>query len=175
MMSGFSRSSLMMLRMRSSNCPRYFVPATTLDMSRLTMRLPNSTRATFRSLMRVAKPSTMALLPTPGSPISTGLFFFLLDRICARRSISVSRPTTGSSLPSLAARVRSKPNLSMAGVSEFPFLVVFDVVAFPVLDEEFPLDGGGASSSFSSSSSKSTSALGCSGAVCTVRESYRAL
>src|SRR5207248_11271330 len=50
--------------------------------------------------MREARPSTTAVLPTPGSPISTGLFFVRRDRICISRSISVWRPTTGSSLPS---------------------------------------------------------------------------
>ena len=29
--------------------------------------------------MRCARPSTMAVLPTPGSPISTGLFLVLRD------------------------------------------------------------------------------------------------
>ena len=44
---------------------------------------------------------------TPGSPMSTGLFFLRRLRICARRSISTSRPTTGSSRPSSAALVMS--------------------------------------------------------------------
>ena len=39
----------------------------------------------------------MAVLPTPGSPISTGLFFVRRDRTCMTRSISFSRPMTGSS------------------------------------------------------------------------------
>ena len=39
--------------------------------------------------------STTAVLPTPGSPISTGLFFCRLERICITRSISVWRPTIG--------------------------------------------------------------------------------
>jgi translocation and assembly module TamA len=49
--------------------------------------------------MRCARPSTIAVLPTPGSPISTGLF---LVRRCSTwmvRRISSSRPITGSSLP----------------------------------------------------------------------------
>ena len=57
--------------------------------------------------MRWAIPSTMADFPTPGSPMSMGLFFFLRPRISMTREISLSRPTTGSSLPSRAARVRS--------------------------------------------------------------------
>ena len=62
--------------------------------------------------MRAASPSTTAVLPTPGSPISTGLFFVRRERICITRSISVWRPTTGSSLPSAASLVRLRPNWS---------------------------------------------------------------
>jgi hypothetical protein len=51
-------------------------------------------------------------LPTPGSPISTGLFFWRRERICMIRSISVWRPTTGSSLPSAACFVKLRPNWS---------------------------------------------------------------
>jgi hypothetical protein len=39
--------------------------------------------------MRWARPSTIAVLPTPGSPISTGLFFWRRERICMIRSISI--------------------------------------------------------------------------------------
>ena len=54
---------------------------------------------------------------SPGSPMSTGLFFLRRLSTCARRSISTSRPTTGSSRSSMAARVMSWPNLSSIGVS----------------------------------------------------------
>ena len=49
--------------------------------------------------MRWASPSTTAVLPTPGSPMSTGLFFVRRDRTWMTRRISSSRPMTGSSLP----------------------------------------------------------------------------
>src|SRR3954453_13876332 len=62
--------------------------------------------------MRWARPSTTAVLPTPGSPISTGLFFWRRERICMIRSTSVSRPTTGSSFASEASLVRLRPNWS---------------------------------------------------------------
>src|ERR1700756_4315778 len=62
--------------------------------------------------MRWARPSTTAVLPTPGSPTSTGLFFVRRERICMIRSISVSRPTQGSSLLSEASLVRLRPNWS---------------------------------------------------------------
>ena len=54
----------------------------------------------------------MAVLPTPGSPISTGLFFLRRERISIVRRISSSRPITGSSLPSLAFAVKSWPYFS---------------------------------------------------------------
>jgi hypothetical protein len=57
--------------------------------------------------MRCARPSTMAVLPTPGSPISTGLFLVRRCRIWMQRRISSSRPITGSSFPCLARSVRS--------------------------------------------------------------------
>ena len=76
MTSGDFSNSFITAFMRSSNCPRYFVPATKDATSRVTMRLLKSTRLTFFSTMRNAKPSAMALFPTPGSPIRMGLFFF---------------------------------------------------------------------------------------------------
>ena len=52
--------------------------------------------------VRWARPSAMAVLPTPGSPMRHGLFFWRRFRICTTRSISCSRPMTASSLPSRA-------------------------------------------------------------------------
>ena len=64
--------------------------------------------------MRRASPSTIAVLPTPGSPMSTGLFFVRRDSTWMTRRISSSRPMTGSSLPLRAASVRSRPYFSSA-------------------------------------------------------------
>ncbi|MNC54826.1 hypothetical protein D3C75_1043220 [compost metagenome] len=58
----------------------------------------------------------MAVLPTPGSPIRTGLFFLRRASTSMVFSISCARPSTGSSLPSRASDVRSRPNLSSVGV-----------------------------------------------------------
>jgi hypothetical protein len=58
-------------------------------------------------MMRWASPSTMAVLPTPGSPISTGLFLVRRCNTCTVRRISSSRPITGSSLPCSARSVIS--------------------------------------------------------------------
>ena len=64
--------------------------------------------------MRWASPSTIAVLPTPGSPISTGLFLVRRDSTWITRRISSSRPITGSSLPCSASSVRSRPKRSSA-------------------------------------------------------------
>ena len=63
----------------------------------------------------------MADFPTPGSPIKSGLFFFLLLSIWDTRSISFSLPTTGSSSLFSARLVTSLPKLSKTGVFDFLF------------------------------------------------------
>ena len=114
--SGFCSISLTSALMRSSNWPRYFVPATMAAMSRFIILLLNRTGDVRWAHISCANPSTMALFPTPGSPINTGLFFLRRQRISVTRCISRSRPTTGSSFPSEAAFVRSVPKLSSTGV-----------------------------------------------------------
>ena len=114
--------------MRSSNCPLYLVPATIDVMSKLTTLLLNKTGDVFLCAISCARPSTMALFPTPGSPINIGLFFFLLQSISTTRRISFSLPTTGSSFPSRAASVRSVEKLSNTGV--FPVGCVCAVVVW---------------------------------------------
>ncbi len=64
--------------------------------------------------IRCARPSTIAVLPTPGSPISTGLFLVRRESTWMTRRISSSRPITGSSLPASASAVRSRPYFSSA-------------------------------------------------------------
>ena len=65
---------------RSSNSPRYFAPASnepkSSDKTRLFFRLSGTSPLTIRC----ARPSTMAVLPTPGSPINTGLFLVRRDK-----------------------------------------------------------------------------------------------
>ncbi len=102
-------TSSMTFLSRSSNCPRYCAPATIADRSRATTRLSFSVSGTSPATMRWASPSTMAVLPTPGSPISTGLFLDRRERISTVCSISSARPTTGSSFPAFASSVRSRP------------------------------------------------------------------
>ena len=99
---------------RSSNSPRYFAPAIIALRSIATKRLFLSDSGTSPLTMRRASPSAMAVLPTPGSPISTGLFFVRRVSTCITRRISSSRPITGSIFPSRASAVRSRPYLSSA-------------------------------------------------------------
>ncbi len=99
---------------RSSNSPRYLAPASNAPISRDNTRLCLRPSGTSPLIIRCAKPSTMAVLPTPGSPISTGLFFVRRCKTCTVRRISSSRPITGSSFPCSARSVRSIVYLSSA-------------------------------------------------------------
>ena len=83
-------------------------------MSSAQTRLSFSPSGTSPATIRCASPSTIAVLPTPGSPISTGLFFVRRDSTWMTRRISSSRPITGSSFPASAASVRSRPNFASA-------------------------------------------------------------
>ena len=78
------------------------------------MRLSFRPSGTSPRTMRWARPSTMAVLPTPGSPISTGLFLVRRASTWMTRRTSSSRPMTGSSLPRSASSVRSRPYFSSA-------------------------------------------------------------
>ena len=95
---------------RSSNSPRYFAPASIPARSTENTFLLNSCSGTFPAAINCASPSAIALFPTPGSPISTGLFFERRHSTCTSFSISFSLPITGSSLPFLARSVKSTPN-----------------------------------------------------------------
>ena len=99
---------------RSSNSPRYFAPATNELMSSEINRFPLSPSGTSPSAIRRASPSTIAVLPTPGSPIRTGLFLVRRESTWITRRISSSRPITGSIFPSRARAVRSMPYFSNA-------------------------------------------------------------
>src|ERR1019366_4066954 len=81
-------------------------------MSSAITRRSRSDSGTSPETIRWARPSTIAVLPTPGSPISTGLFFVRRLSTWITRRISSSRPITGSSLPCSAVSVRSRPKRS---------------------------------------------------------------
>ena len=118
------RTSFMTALIRSSNWPRYFVPATIIARSKTTIRRSRSSSGTPPSTISWARPSTIAVLPTPASPRRTGLFLVRRDSTWITRSISFWRPMTGSSFDCRARSVRSRPNESKAGVLDlFPFCV----------------------------------------------------
>ena len=116
---------------RSSNSPLYLAPAMSAPMSSSMTFLSLSPRGTSPFIIRHARPSTMAVLPTPGSPIRTGLFFVLRDRISMTRRISSSLPMTGSIFPSRTSCTRSCPYLLNA--SSWLSLVFSSIVTPPLL------------------------------------------
>ena len=93
----------------SSNSPWYLAPATTAAISSEKILFPLRGRGTFPLAILIASPSTTALFPVPGSPISKGLFFCLLESVLIIRSVSFSLPITGSSRPFSARSVKSIP------------------------------------------------------------------
>ena len=96
---------------RSSNSPLYLAPATRAPMSRAKIFLSFRPSGTSSATIRCARPSIAAVLPTPGSPISTGLFLVLRERILMILRISSSRPITGSSFWLRAFSTKSSPYL----------------------------------------------------------------
>ena len=99
---------------RFSNWPRNWAPAIMPDRSSAKIRVPFSVSGTSSRWMRRARPSAMAVLPTPASPIRTALFLRRRARISTVCSISSARPMTGSMRPLAASAVRSRPNSSSA-------------------------------------------------------------
>ena len=78
-MNRMTRPSLSLISLRtafrrSSNSPRNLEPAMSAPRSSEITRLSLSVSGTSPRTMRWARPSAMAVLPTPGSPMSTGLF-----------------------------------------------------------------------------------------------------
>ena len=96
----------------SSNSPLYLAPAIKAPMSNSHIVLFFNVSGTSPFIILCASPSTIAVLPTPGSPIRTGLFFVFLDSILVRLLISSSLPITGSTLLSLTFFVISLPYFS---------------------------------------------------------------
>src|ERR1700743_2822138 len=64
-----------------------------------------STSGTLPSTISRARPSAMAVLPTPASPTYRGLFLRRRHRISIVRSTSSLRPISGSMRPSWAMRL----------------------------------------------------------------------
>ena len=97
---------------RSSNSPRYLAPAINEAMFSSQMVLFLRLDGTSPLIILWARPSTMAVLPTPGSPIKTGLFLVFLDRMVVMLRISSSRPITGSSFLFLHSSFIFRPYFS---------------------------------------------------------------
>ena len=92
---------------RFSNSPLTLAPACIRPMSSARTLMFFIAGGTSPCAMRIAKPSTTAVLPTPASPVRIGLFCRRRIRMSMIWRISGSRPTTGSILPSRARCVRS--------------------------------------------------------------------
>jgi len=90
---------------RSSNSPRYLVPAISVRDRAPRDACCAATQGRPRSRCAGRDPRRSAVLPTPGSPIRTGLFLVRRDNTCITRRISSSRPMTGSNL-ALAGQLR---------------------------------------------------------------------
>ncbi len=114
-LSAFSSSVISFFAL-SSNSPLNFDPATSIPKSSAFTFLFLSISGTLFVAILCASPSTIAVLPTPGSPIKTGLFFLRLERISIILVISSALPTTGSILSCIAISVRSLEYLSSSGV-----------------------------------------------------------
>ena len=96
----------------SSNSPRYLAPAISAPISSSHICLSFKLFGTSPLTILCASPSTIAVLPTPGSPIKTGLFLVLRDNIRVMLLTSSSRPITGSILPSITSLTMSRPYFS---------------------------------------------------------------
>ncbi|KAH3659496.1 hypothetical protein OGATHE_005541 [Ogataea polymorpha] len=91
----------------SSNSPWYFAPAFKAPKSSEYSLQPCKTVGTSLSTILCATPSTILVLPTPGSPIRHGFDLALLANTRIVRLISSSLPMTGSILPCSALSVKS--------------------------------------------------------------------
>ncbi len=113
--SGWSRASAITLRTRSSKAPRCSVPPSRAPTLSSTIRLPARTAGSLPSAARMAIASTTAVLPTPASPTSTGLFLLLRASAWSTARISRRRPMIGPISPLRARAVRSRPKRSRVG------------------------------------------------------------
>ena len=86
-------------------------------MSKEYMVLSFTKSGTLFSTISLAMPSAIAVLPTPDSPTNSGLFLFLLARICITLSTSAFLPIRGSIFPSIASWFRFKVKASSAELS----------------------------------------------------------
>ena len=112
----------------SSNSPLYFAPETKAPISSEKIVLFFRLVGTSPFTIRWARPSTIAVLPTPASPINTGLFLVFLESIIMVSRISPSRPITGSILFFFASSTRSVPYFFSALYVPSGLSVVTDIL-----------------------------------------------
>lgn len=94
---------------RSAASPRRSGPPSRAGTSSATIRAPRSGSGTAPLTTRWAIAATIARLPTPGSPTSSGRSRCRRESTSITCSISSSRPMTGSRSPCRARSVRSWP------------------------------------------------------------------
>ena len=107
-------------RRRFSNSPFTPAPACSRPRSRLSSSTFCINSGTSPSTIFRARPSTIADLPTPGSPTAIGLFLRRRPRISTISRISRSRANTGSILPERACSVTLMQNRPIALSSLIP-------------------------------------------------------
>ena len=98
----------------SSNSPLNFAPAIKEPISSDNNFFCNKGSGTSPLTILKDNPSAIAVLPTPGWPIKTGLFLVLLLKTWIALLISSSLPIIGSILPSRASLQKSVVNFSNA-------------------------------------------------------------
>ena len=111
--------SLRTFSILSSNSPLYLAPATKLAKFNSHIVLFFNDAGTSPLTILLASPSTIAVLPTPASPIRTGLFLVLRLNTLVIDLISSSLPITGSILPCFASLVISRPYFFKTSSSSF--------------------------------------------------------
>ena len=126
MISGFSSISFNIFFILSSNSPLYFVPATADAISKEIIFLFLRVLGTIPLTIILASSSTIAVLPTPASPIKIGLFLHLLHNTSKSLLISSSRSITGSNSLFLALSVKLTPSSSINIF--FPFLTLLFLI-----------------------------------------------
>ena len=118
----FSASSIKACN-RSSNSPRYLVPAMRAGRSSIRMRISRIGAGTLPRTMRRASPSARAVLPTPAGPIRQGLFLFLRISTPIIAPNSCSRPIKTSLALRTACPIRSTVYFSGCLARARPFSV----------------------------------------------------
>ena len=118
MTSGDFSNSFITAFIRSSNCPRYLVPATRLARSRVTTLLPNKHSGNF-FLNYSSMPNLLRwqFFLRQAHQLKLDYFSFFCSKSDRPVQFPLSLPTIGSSLPSSAILVRSLPKLSRTGCS----------------------------------------------------------